>query len=220
MERSPGSSSRTGPGGGPRRARTVGGARLAGLLLCAVLLALGTQAATAQPRAGEYQVKAAFLFNFTLFTDWPQAAFAGPAAPLAICILGDDPFGSFLDDTVRGERVAGRDLVVRRYREVGEIEDCQVVFVSRSQSRQLAHVLASLAGRSILTVSDIADFAQRGGMICLAEDARHLRLRINLEAAQAAGLTISAKVLRIAEVVRGVGRTGMEEVGHIRYAAP
>ena len=220
MARSPGSSSRRGPGSSPRPGRRKHGTWLAGLLLCGVLLALGMRTAAAQPRAGEYQVKAAFLFNFTLFTDWPQAAFADPAAPLAICILGEDPFGSFLDETVRGERVAGRDLVVRRYRDVDETGGCQVVFVSRSESRRLQQVLASVAGRSILTVSDITDFAQRGGMICLAEEAQHLRLRINLDAAQAVGLTISAKVLRIAELVRGVGHSGMEDIGRIRYAAP
>ncbi len=219
MARSPGSSSRMRTAQGPRPTRKLRAMRLGGWLLCALLLAPGTRG-TAQPRAGEYQVKAAFLFNFTLFTDWPQAAFADPAAPLSICILGDDPFGSFLDDTVRGERIAGRDLVVRRYRDAGDTAGCQVVFVSRSESRQLGHVLASLAGRSILTVSDIADFAQRGGMICLAEQDQHLRLRINLDAAQAAGLTISAKVLRIAEVVRGAGHTGREDIGRVRYAAP
>jgi hypothetical protein len=149
----------------------------------------------------EYQLKAVFLFNFAQFVEWPPSAFAGPDTPLVIGVLGEDPFGSYLEETVRGETVNGRPLEVRRYRGVGEIGTCHILFVSRRGEDQLQGALDSLRGRSILTVSDAEGFARRGGMIRFVTDRNRIRLRINLEAAQAAGLTLSSKLLRPAHIV-------------------
>ena len=149
----------------------------------------------------EYQLKAIFLFNFAQFVEWPASAFPEPDTPLSICILGEDPFGGYLDETVRGETVANHPLAVRRYRSVDEIKGCHILFVSRQEQGHLSEILDSLKGHSILTVSDAERFASRGGMIRFVTDRNRIRLRINLEAARAANLTLSSKLLRPAQIV-------------------
>ena len=149
----------------------------------------------------EYQLKAVFLFNFAQFVEWPASAFPGPATPLVIGVLGEDPFGPYLDETVRGEKVNDRPLVVRRYRSVEEITTCHILFISRREERRLKGILDSLRGRSVLTVSDANRFATHGGMIRFVTDHHRIRFRINLEAAKAANLTLSSKLLRPAQIV-------------------
>ncbi|HKT61784.1 MAG TPA: YfiR family protein [Gemmatimonadales bacterium] len=149
----------------------------------------------------EYQLKAVFLFNFAQFVEWPSSTFPAPDTPLVIGVLGDDPFGPYLDDAIRGESVNGRPLLVRRYRDVRDIDTCHILFVSRREQGHLEQVLDSLKGRSILTVSDADRFASLGGMIRFVTDHNRIRLRINLEAAKAANLTLSSKLLRPAQIV-------------------
>ena len=166
-----------------------------------VLLSLIGQQTLAQiPTAQEYQVKAVFLFNFTQFVDWPSDAFSNAQTPIVIGVLGDDPFGGYLNETVRGEKVNNRLLAVQRYRRVEDIQACHVLFISQSEIGHLGQIIARLKDRSILTVSDADSFAQSGGMIRLATENNHVRLRINAQAAKAAGLTISSKLLRAAEI--------------------
>jgi hypothetical protein len=172
------------------------------VLVLGLLSVFGTSAAAqASAPSKEYQVKAVFLFNFAQFVDWPPAAFTEDSAPLAICVLGNDPFGSYLDDIVRGEQVNSRRLTVQRFRAPEEIKSCQVLFVSRSESRNLEKTLASAREMDALTVSDADDFAARGGMIQLATESGKIRIKINLSAAKASSLIISSKLLRSAEIV-------------------
>jgi hypothetical protein len=154
------------------------------------------------PQPTEYQLKAVFLFNFSQFVDWPPAAFADERAPLVIGVLGEDPFGGELDAAVSGETVNGRPLTVRRYRRVEEIEQCHILFIDRSERDRLGKILDKIDGRSVLTVGDFEGFARNGGMIRFVSSGNRIRLRINLEAAQAADLAISSKLLRPAEIVR------------------
>jgi len=149
----------------------------------------------------EYQVKAVFLFNFTQFVDWPPATFADSSDPIVICVLGEDPFGRYLDDAVRGERVASRALSVRRIERAEEAAHCQILFISQSESARLDTILQHARGSRALTVSDARGFGERGGMVGFVTEDNRVRLRINLEAARAAGLTISSKLLRVAELV-------------------
>ncbi len=158
-------------------------------------------AAAAQGAPKEYQVKAAFLFNFAQFVDWPAGAFATTAMPVTIGVLGDDPFGAYLDELVRGERVHDRSLRVERYRRVEEIGDCHVLFISRSEAGRLDQILEGLKDRPILTVGDFENFARRGGMIRLITEKNKIRMRISQDAAVQAGLTISSKLLRASELV-------------------
>ena len=147
--------------------------------------------------AAEYQVKAIFLFNFAQFVEWPASAFPQSQTPLVIGVLGQDPFGSYLDDTVRGEKVNNRPLTVRRYRRLEEIQTCHVLFISRSEAERMDQILASLKYRKILTVADAEGLAGPRVMIQFVTQQNKIRLRINAEAARAANLTISSKLLRL-----------------------
>jgi hypothetical protein len=171
------------------------------LVLAALLLAGGPDVPAQTASPPEYQVKAVFLFNFAQFVEWPTNAFPDAQTPLVIGVLGDDPFGTYLDETVRGERVNNRKLVVQRFRRVEEIQICHVLFISQSEAERLEQILNGLKGRNILTVSDTDSFTRRGGMIRFSTEKNKIRLRINLEAAKAARLTISSKLLRPAEIV-------------------
>jgi hypothetical protein len=175
-------------------------------LFCALFAALTFMsggprlpAQTTIPR--EYQIKAAFLFNFAQFVEWPTNAFQEATTPLVIGVLGEDPFGASLDETVRGEKVNNRPLVVQRYRRVEDIETCHMLFISQSERNRLEQIFAGLKNRSILTVGDLDGFALRGGMIRFVTEKNKIRLRINLPAAKAAGLTMSSKLLRPAEII-------------------
>src|ERR1700694_3672624 len=152
------------------------------LIIWVLLLSSGLTLRGQAPISPEHQVKAVFLFNFAQFVEWPPKAFPEAQTPLIIGVLGEDPFGSYLDETVRGEKVNNRPLVVQRYRRVGEIKICHVLFISRSETDRLEQVLASVKGRSILTVGDADDFIARGGMIRLVTERNKIRIRINLAA--------------------------------------
>jgi len=116
-------------------------------------------------------------------------------------ILGDDPFGSRLDEAVRGEQIDQHPLLIRRFRDVGEVGDCRILYIDRSKNAQLGQILAALEHRSTLTASDLDGSAERGVMIQFVTENNRIRLRINVEAARAAGLTVSSKLLRPAEIV-------------------
>ena len=172
-----------------------------GCVVCGLLLlaALDVSAQTAPSK--EYQIKAVFLFNFAQFVEWPPAAFADGNSPIVIGVLGDNPFGTYLDETVRDEKVGNRPLEVHRYQRADEIRTCHILFISRSEANRLDQILAGLRDRGILVVGDTEDFVQRGGMIQLASSQSKIRLRINEGAAKTANFTISSKLLRSAELV-------------------
>lgn len=160
-----------------------------------------SEVANAAPTPTPAEVEAVFLFNFSEFVDWPPQAFSNPGAPIVIGVLGSDPFGAALDDVVRGEKVNGRGLVVRRFEHTEDLADCHILFISRSERGRLQSILEVVKNRSVLTVSDLDDFALEGGVIGFVEAENKIRLRINLQAAKAAGLTLSSKLLRPAQIV-------------------
>lgn len=184
-----------------RASRGSGGLSSLRLILSALLLSGGPNLPAQTTPPGEYQIKAVFLFNFAQFVEWPPQAFPQAQTPLVIGVLGEDPFGNYLDETVRGETVNDRPLAIQRYRRVEEIKTCHVLFISRSDANRVEQILASLKDRNILTVADAEGFARRGVMIRFVTEKNKIRLRINLEAAKAANLTISSKLLRPAEIV-------------------
>lgn len=149
----------------------------------------------------EYQVKAVFLFNFTQFIEWPTNAFPDAQSPMTIGVLGDDPFGNFLEETVRGEKASGRPIIVKHFQSVENLGNCQILYVSTSEAKRMKTILAALKGRKILAVSDLVEFAQNGGAVRFVTEQNKIHFRINLEAAKKAGLTISSKLLRLAEIV-------------------
>jgi hypothetical protein len=170
-------------------------------LWTAVALAFLCRSACAAEAPGEYQVKAVFVFNFSHFVEWPAQAFTEPGEPFVIGILGGDPFGARLDEAVRGEMVKQHPLIIRRFRTVEEIGACSILYIDRSQSALLGQILGALQHRNTLTVSDLEDSAQRGVMIQFTTENNRIRLRINVDAAKSAGLTISSNLLRPAEII-------------------
>src|SRR6185295_2729511 len=128
----------------------------------------------------EYQLKAAFLFNFAKFVQWPEKAFASSNAPVVIGVLGDDPFGPLLKDTVEGKSVNGRKLQIKYFKRTDTITGCHILFIGRSEKEGVATVLAGLAGKSILTVADFDGFAHRGGMMNLIVVGKGVRFEINV----------------------------------------
>jgi hypothetical protein len=158
---------------------------------------------SAQSKSGfsEYQVKAVFLFNFVQFVDWPADALPTAESPLVIGVLGDDPFGAFLDEAVVGEKINQHPLIVRRFQRVDEIDAVHVLFVSRSEQSHLKQIFSALKGRSILLVGEPEGFAVQGGTIRFVTENNKVRMRINLNAAKNSRLVISSKLLRAAEIV-------------------
>lgn len=162
----------------------------------AFLLALQ---AGAQEPSPEYELKAAFLYNFVKFVEWPADAFAGAKSPLTICVYGNDPFRASLDGVVRGETLGERGLLVQRPEALGDLRDCRVLFVSRSESHRLPEVLAQVEGAPVLTVGDTDGFLRAGGVINFVMEDNKVRFQINQEAAERNRLTISSKLLRLAK---------------------
>jgi hypothetical protein len=150
----------------------------------------------------EYQVKAAFIYKFATYVRWPAAAGVDVTTPFVIGILGKDPFGTSLSEVVRGQNVQGRVIVVRSVERVEEALRCDLVFVSSSERDNLPHILAALRGSPVLTVSDVDQFAEHGGMIGLVitEDNR-VRFTINKAAIERPGLRASSQLLQLARIV-------------------
>ena len=146
------------------------------------------------PVADEYPVKAAFLFNFAKFVEWPAVAFKSPEDPIAICVLGQDPFGTALEEVVRNKTVANRTFVVREVLNAQQAITCQIVFVSASERKRFRLLLDGLKGRSILTVGEADDFTASGGIINFKLKDARVRIEIDAGAADRAGLRISSKL--------------------------
>jgi hypothetical protein len=167
-----------------------------GLSIVLVLLTLGSFAPSAEAPT-EYEVKAALLYNFGRFVQWPNSG-----DTLVVCVLGEDPFGPVLDKTLEGKITEARRLHVRRLKRSQDGESCQILFVSSSEYEHLPQILAELDGRSVLTVGDTPEFARRGGMISFQLEQNRVRIHVNLRAAEGARLTISSQLLKLATVDR------------------
>lgn len=174
------------------------GRHVAAILILALFLVSTGLLAAQVP--SEYQIKAAFLMNFTKFIDWPATAFENSSSPLVICILGDDPFGKDIDQLVAGETINGRRLVVQRLHAAPPSKACQVLFVSKSE-KDASAFLAGF-GPGVLTVSDRDRFLQEGGMIALVVENQRVRFDVNQRAALRASLMMNARMLNVARSVQ------------------
>jgi hypothetical protein len=152
--------------------------------------------------ANEYEVKAAFLYNFARFVEWPNTVSPDPNGPLVIAILGKDPFGGEIDRFIEGKTVNGRRLVIKRFSSLEAYEQCHILFVSSSERNNLLRILAAVRTRGVLTVSETDRFAQIGGIINFITIENRIRFEINQAAAARAGLKISSKLLSLGRVVR------------------
>jgi hypothetical protein len=180
-----------------RRRRRLFAAAL-GFALAGVSAAFASDAAVSK----EYQLKAAFLFNFTKFVEWPATRFTDATSPIVIGVLGEDPFGPELKNLVKDRKVNGRDIVVKPVATLAEAGAVHLLFVSPRDEKQLAPALAQLRAASVLTVGESPAFAGGGGIITFSVVEDKVRFEINQTAGEAAGLKLSAQLLKLATVVR------------------
>ncbi len=184
-----------------RRALTTGPWRRAAgtLSLAAVLLAAdGVAAGDAPDPVSDVAIKAALLYNFALFTEWPVVR---PATSVVICIVGDDRIDAAVAQTTKGKSIGGHALEVRRPTDVATWHTCHLMFIATAETRQLGDAMGALKALPILMVSDRQGFAQVG-MIELYVEAERMRFAINLDAVEHSGLRINSRVLMLARIVR------------------
>jgi YfiR/HmsC-like len=176
------------------------------ILSCSLVLAPSLHAQ--QPKASEFQVKAAYLYNFGRFVQWPDESGADRNESFEICVLGTDPFGQALDATLAGGTIGGKSVAAKRITKPQDVDSCRILFISSSEESHLKEDLAALDKTRVLTVSDIPRFSERGGMIGFILDGNRVRFDVNLDSAQGAGLTLSSELLKVATNVRKVSRSG------------
>lgn len=178
---------------------------LMALGLAFVILATvgGPPRVCAQSKAEEYQIKAAFLFHFAQFVEWPEGAFQEADSPLVYCTIGKDPFQGALEESFKGKMIGSHSLQVRHLKEGGAAQGCHVAFLGKAAGRHIQDELASLRGNPVLTVGETEQFVKESGMIGFSLEENKIRFDINLEAAEQAKLKISARLLALAKTVIG-----------------
>lgn len=170
-------------------------------MLLSLSVLLGRAGAVEEHAVGEYQLKAAFIFNFTKFVEWPAPSLAATNAPFVIGILGEDPFGKSIDDIVQSEKVRGHPLVVKRLKSGDPLEGCQILFISRSEKENLEPLLKQLAARPVLTVGEVDGWAARGVMVNLMVVQGTMKMEINRRQIDRSQLQASSKLLGLAKIV-------------------
>jgi hypothetical protein len=184
------------------RRRAHDSVRFAVMLLACASFHVSISRAQQPSPPTEYQVKAAYLYNFGKFVDWSTANEAAKRDSFQICVLGQDPFGPSLDAALAKQSIDGKSVMARRLTKPQDALGCRIVFISSSEVRQLKGILTALDGAGVLTVSDIPQFSQRGGMIEFTLEGNRVRFEVNLAPAEAAGLTLSSELLKVAVAVR------------------
>ncbi|MBV9573924.1 MAG: YfiR family protein [Acidobacteriales bacterium] len=191
-----------------RAGQRLPAAGLASFLRCVVCAAAlvsvsAVQPAQAQrPKPSEYQVKATYLYNFGKFVHWPGQVEKVNAGSFEICVLGQDPFGAALDGVLAGETINGKAAVARRISKPEEAATCGVLFISSSEREHIKKILAALQKAPILTVSDMKEFSEMGGMVQFVMEDNRVRFEVNVGAAERAGLSLSSELLKVALNVR------------------
>jgi hypothetical protein len=168
----------------------------------ASLLIAWSASAQANP-SSEYAVKAAFLFHFAEFVEWPAGAFKDGNSPLTYCTVGEDQFRGALDENLRGKTIGERAMRVQHLKQLDAIHDCQILFIGATETKHASQILASIKGNAVLTVGESHNFAEDGGMIEFLLEGNKIRFEINLGAVSAAKLKMSARLLTLAKTVIG-----------------
>ncbi len=174
----------------------------AALISIAILVSAATplSAGAEEPLLHEYRIKAAFLYNFAKFIQWPGSAFIDPESPFSICILGKDPLMDALQ-SITAKTVRGRRIVISYSKDIMSVKECHILFVTKSEKSGIKHIISKLKGSPVLTVSDMDDFVKAGGMIGMVRVKNKIRFHINLVSAQDSGMMISSQLLKLAQDV-------------------
>jgi hypothetical protein len=155
-------------------------------------------AAAQQPQISEYKVKAAFLFNFAKFVEWPPEAFASADSPFVIGVFGENPFGDDLADTVRNKTINNHPFSIKVVKSLGECTNCHMLFVSIQEKKRVSEILGEIRNASVLSVGEMDGFTEAGGVINLVRDGQKFRFEINTDSAKKSNLKISSKLLGLA----------------------
>jgi hypothetical protein len=183
------------------------------VVLCG-LFAFHAFARSGQSPSSEADIKAAFIYNFAQFIDWPSRAFPSRTAPFTMCTIGDPAEGT-LEKTVEGEKLNGRSIVVRRLGPTDSLKGCHLVYVGALEAKRSMEIITAAArnfatdGAPVLTVGDSEDFIELGGIIRFTESDHRVRFEINPEAAQRVSLRINSRLLRLADLARPGQRNGL-----------
>jgi hypothetical protein len=190
-----------------RRARSEWRTRVAtrvAVLFAGLMLLVRSQSVHAQV-ANEYEVKAAFLYNFAKFVEWPARAFPQLGESFVLCVLGDDPFGGTLERAVSGKSVQEREFAVRHVAVAEDAASCHMLFLSTAEPSHLRRLQAALHGAPVLIVGDEEDVVYGGGMIAFRKEGNRVRFMINQESIERAGLQVSSQLLKVADKVISTG---------------
>ena len=171
-------------------------------LLAAGCWSSGPAAAQQPPVSSECEAKAGFLLNFLKYVEWPSSTGSDTNAPLQICLIGEDRFGTSLSSLMKSKTIDGRTVVLEHCDGESAWRHCRLLFVSGGENRRVEEILAAVKDLPVLTVGETDDFLEKGGMISLVMRDKTVRLEINLVAAEAAGLKISSRLLAVADVVK------------------
>ncbi|MEO8088244.1 MAG: YfiR family protein [Bacteroidota bacterium] len=164
-----------------------------------LLLFSGSTASGQHTDVNEYQVKAVFLYNFTQFIDWPATSFNTPEEPFVIGIIGENPFGFFLDEVIAGEKFGTHPIIVKKFEEIHDISNCHILYINSSDAIWVGKILSSVSDKNMLTVSDAPNFSKVGGMVRFFTENKKIRLQINVERSKASRLNISSKLLSVSK---------------------
>jgi len=171
--------------------------------LAAVVALIGPPSMQGQhAKPTEYEVKATYLYNFSRFVEWPVQGLQAQSDSFAICVLGENPFGPALNATVAQETIAGKSVVAKQISVPQDAVNCRVLFISSSEAKRLKEILTTLGTASVLTVSDLPKFTQRGGMVQFVLEGNRVRFEVNAATTERAGLTLSSELLKVAVNVR------------------
>jgi hypothetical protein len=174
--------------------------RISVALFWCALVGLSASSARAQEgQSREYKIKAAYLLNFAKFVEWPTNRFPTATNAIKVGVLGKDPFGSDLERTIGGRVIGGRKCEIVRAEDPDAALSCHIVFISSSERKELPAILEKLHRGNVLTVGEWAQFTQEGGIIGFYLYENTVRFDVNPQAAEKAGLRISANLLQIAK---------------------
>ena len=178
-------------------------------ILCSLLFAFLAGTATAEPAladidhedTNEYEIKAAFLYSFLHYVEWPETSFSDDSSPIILGVLGKDPFGPILDRMAETEKINNRELVIKRFEHIDAVGSIHALFIASSKQERLSDVLKGLGDRPVLTAGDTEEFAALGVIINFIIDQKKIRFEINTGAVKKADLKISSKLLKLAKKI-------------------
>ena len=173
------------------------------LVAVAILWALsGVSILLAQNPPTEYEVKAAYLYQFGKFIEWPESSLVRTGNDFAICTIGKDPFGPVLDAMISGRSVQGKKAVAKRLAAVNDASTCNILFISTSEQSHVMEILRIVEGKGILTVADMSNFVSQGGMINFQMEQNRVRFEINMPAVERSNLKVSSQLLKVAKITK------------------